>query len=466
MSAASRSVAVALALAWVALAASAAEAPGPVVVSAPPGAALEPGLGAGSADPVLVALVAEALERNPELRAAEAALAAARARPAQERSLPDPMLSVGYTNDGWSPSLGSRIMTRLALMWSQELPYPGKLGLRGEIAARGADQAERQLDRARRSLGAAAARAYYGLLLAREKLELVREQAEIWKQIEGVARARYSVGQGAQQDVLRVQVEVTRVEQLEAQQQTEAEIRQAEINRLRDRPLDTPLDTPARLALGADGEDAEALSERLRAGSPEIAAARLAAEAQRLAVRLAQREFKPDFSVQAGYMNRGGLDPMWQAGVGVRLPLRRERRQAGVAEAEARLRAAERRAEDLDLQLRYRTHERLARLRLLERIAHLYGNGIIPQDRMSVEAAVANYQAGKVPFVAVLEGLSTLYGDRSTYLGLLSEQATTRVDLEEARLDGGASMDLALPGMAGPAFGAGTMGAARPMSAE
>ena len=58
--------------------------------------------------------------------------AAARSRPAQARSLPDPMLSVGYTNDGWAPSLGARDMTLLALMGSQELPYPGKLGLRGE----------------------------------------------------------------------------------------------------------------------------------------------------------------------------------------------------------------------------------------------------------------------------------------------------------------------------------------------
>ena len=56
-------------------------------------------------------------------------------------------------------------------------------------------------------------RAYYGLLLSRELLALIREQEEIWRQIEGVARARYAVGQGAQQDVLRVQVEVTRVEQ-------------------------------------------------------------------------------------------------------------------------------------------------------------------------------------------------------------------------------------------------------------
>lgn len=413
-------------------------------------------------DPVLEALVAEALERSPELRAAEAALEAARTRPAQEQALPDPTLAVGYTNDGWSPSLGAQMMSRLSFMYSQELPYPGKRALRGAIAARGADQVERQLERARRSLSADVARAYYGLLLARERLELVHEQAQIWRQIEGVARARYAVGQGAQQDVLRVQVELTRVDELEARQRADAEIRLAQINRWRARALDTPLETTARLAYGAAPADVPALEERLLATSPELGAARAAAEQQRLAVRLAQRELKPDFSVQAGYMHRGGLDPMWQAGLGVRLPLRRERRRAGVAEATALLRAAERLGDDVDLQLRYRTRERLTQLRTLAHIAHLYGNGIIPQDRMSVEAAVANYQAGKVPFVAVLEALATLYSDRSTYLGLLNEHATTRVGLEEARLDdgaamGGSTLPSARPAAVAPSMGRTTM---------
>src|SRR5262249_42626414 len=155
----------------------------------------------------------------------------------------------------------------------------------------------------------------------------------------------------------------------------------------------------------------------------------------RSAVALARKEFGPDFAVQAGYMNRGRLDPMWQAGVSVSLPLYRKKKEQGVGEAEARLRSSERAAESVWLQLRFRTQERLAQMRAAERMAELYAKGVIPQDRMAVEAGIANYQAGKVPFVTVLESLVSLYGDRTAHLKLLAGHARTRASFEEASIE-------------------------------
>jgi len=410
-------------------------------------------------DPLLEALVAEALERNPDLLAARESLAAAWARPDQARALPDPMLSVTYTNDGWSPTLGERDMTTLGLMWSQDLPYPGKRGLRAEIFAREAGEESARVDRVRLGIVAAVKRAYYGLLLARDLQALLTEQEEVWNEIEGVARARYAVGEGAQQDVLRVQVEVTRLGQLGAELQADVEVRLAELDALLDRAADTPLSTTARLSLRPDVRDLEGLMPALEAASPEMRAALLASEREGLAVSLARREFKPDLSLQAAYMNRGGLDAMWQAGVGVRLPLSRSKRRAALLEAEARLRAVERRRESVRLRLRARTQQRLAQIRATERIAELYGNGIIPQAQMSVEAAIANYQAGKLPFISVLEALTRLYGDRTTYLRLLARHETTRAALEEASLGPEAGM----PAPGTPAMGAPSLGTADTM---
>jgi outer membrane protein TolC len=285
-------------------------------------------------------------------------------------------------------------------------------------------------------------------VLSRELLDLVREQRQVWKEIEGVARARYAVGQGVQPDVLRVQVEVTRVEQLATVQQAETGIRVAELNRLLGRPATSPVETTARLALRPIEEDLDGAIERLRRVSPELKSAALGQERAGLLVALASKEFKPDFSVQAGYMNRGGLDPMWQAGVGVSLPLYRKRLSSGQAEAEAQVRASARLADSVGLQLRFRTQERLAQLDATQKISRLYGQGIIPQDRMSVDAAVANYQTGKVPFIAVLEALTTLYNDRATQLELLANHERIRASLEEASLEETSTMAPAgAPGM-------------------
>ena len=398
-------------------------------------------------DPTLAALIEEALSKNPDVTAARQAAAAAGQRPAQARSLPNPMFAVGYTNDGWAPSLGTEEMTTLGFMASQELPYAGKRGLRGDIAAREAGQVEQQAERVGRGITAAVKRAYYGLLLSRHLLELIHDQEEIWKQIEGVARARYSVGQGAQQDVLRVQVEVTRIEQLVAEQEAESEIRLAELNRLLAREPSAPLETTARLALRPVHGSLDELFTWATAVSPEMKGVGLGIERASLAVNLAKKEFKPDFSVQSAYMNRGGLPPMWQAGIGISVPLYRKRLSAGLAEAEAQLRSSQSAVESVRLQLRFRTQERLTQLKTTERVATLYGEGIVPQDRMSVEAALANYQTGKVPFIAVLESFTTLYNDRATHLRLLANHEQTLASLEEASLDPTAAMASAGSGM-------------------
>ena len=438
----------------------------PLRAGAPPSVASEA--------PLLGSLIDEALARNPEVVAAQDAVSAARSRPDQARSLPNPMLSLVYTNDGWSPTLGARDMTTLAFMGGQDLPYPGKRRLRGDILAREAEQVEQQLERLRLGVAARVKRAYYGLVLSRDLLDLIREQEEIWKQIEGVARARYVVGQGAQQDVLRVQIEVTRIEQLRTEQEAEVEIRVAELNRLLDRPAVSALETQARLTVRPVEGNLDDILDRLGGISPELKSASVGVERAALAVALARKEFKPDFSVQAGYMNRGGLDPMWQAGVGISVPLYRKRLSAGLAESEAQARAVERLVESVRLQRRFRTQERLAQLKATERIATLYGQGIIPQDRMSVDAAVANYQTGKVPFIAVLEALTTLYNDRATHLALLANHEKTRASLEEASLEetsgmvsagasgmaavGGSSLSLAGTEMRAGAPASGSMG--------
>jgi outer membrane protein, heavy metal efflux system len=258
--------------------------------------------------------------------------------------------------------------------------------------------------------------------------------------------------------VLRVQVEQTRIAQLQAEQQAEAEIRRAELNHLLARSAEAPLETTGHLALRPDVRSAKERLAEAEAVSPELRAGVVAIDRDRLAASLARKDFRPDFTVQAGYMSRGSLDPMWQAGVGITLPIHRKRLASGLAEAEARSRESTRRLESMRLQLRFRTQERLAQLRTADTVARLYGDGIIPQGQMSVEAAIASYQAGKVPFISVLEALSTLYGDRSTRLRVLASRERIRASLDEASLEATSEMPA---GGAAPAMslGAGMAGA-------
>ena len=399
---------------------------------------------APTGDPVLEALVDEALERSPDVASAREDALSLQARPDAARALPDPMASVVYTNDSWSPTLGEREMTTLGFMWSQTLPWPGKRALRAEEAARRADAALRLVERARLGVAAQVRRAYAALLLARETLDLVADRAALARDVEAVARSRYAVGEGAQQDVVRAQVEITRVEDLRAAEEAEAAVRLAEINRVLARPADALLETPARLGLAPETRALDAVQAEAEVRSPELRALDAALAAARAAAGLAARAGQPDLTLQAGYMNRGGLDAMWQAGLGVTLPVWKKKNAAARGEAEARVRALEARRESVRLQLRFRNQERLVRLAAAERQARLYTDGLVPQAQMSVDAALAGYRAGRLPFVAVLEALNSLYSDRVARLAVLARHAQLRAALEEISLED-------YPAMAAPA---------------
>ena len=145
-------------------------------------------------DPVLAGLVAEALEKNPELRMAEASSQAAKARIPQASALPDPMFTVGYQNGGRGLSLGSDDDTWLGLSMSQALPFPGKRRLAEAVQSQEAARAEQPVTRARLTLVRRVRRGFADLLLAREKLRLLQIQESTSEGIEGVSRSRYAVG--------------------------------------------------------------------------------------------------------------------------------------------------------------------------------------------------------------------------------------------------------------------------------
>ena len=417
---------------------------------------------ATSVDPFLDGLVLEALQKSPELAGAVSSAEAAQFRIAPARTLPDPFLSFNYQNDGKSPSLGKQDMTFLGAMFSQPLPWPGKLRLAGEEAHNRAEEVkEGTVGRARLAVEARVRRAYYDYLLARSLLELVEDRGRSWREIADIVRERYAVGIGVQQDVLRAQIEVLRIDEARAEQAAQVANRRAEVNRVLGRPQETEIETPARLALRREVPDLPAILQAVRDRSPELAGVSRAIEAARLRVSLAKKDFLPDFVASGGPMYRGGLDPMWQVGVGITLPIYAGSRQRPrLSAAQADLRSEEARAASTRLELEFKTRERFENLAAVVKVARLYDEGVLPVDQLSLESAIASYRTGKVPFVTVLEALNTLYADRSIYRTRLAESEKLRVAIDEADLQASAGMSSASP--SAPAS-AGSTGAATAM---
>jgi outer membrane protein TolC len=351
-------------------------------------------------------------------------------------------VTVSYENDGVSPSLGVESMTRLQFMAQQAIPFPGKLGLQERVAKADADRSATRPERVALTLEAAVRRGYASLVEARENLHLVDEQIEAWREIEEVIRVRYSAGMGTQQDVLRAQSERTRLLQQRRKDEAAEERAVVELRRLLYRPLEAPVPTERRLVPGEPlaAPPAEEFLKKTLEATPELKEIALAKERAHLAGELAHRNLRPDFVASAAYMNRGSLPLMWSAGVGVSVPLWAGRKQRPlIAEAQSQFESASATEASLRRQALALTEQRLIRIRQLGDESRLDAEALLVQDRLAVDAALASYRTGSVPFVTVLEALSTNFTDRRGAIARLADLLRADADLHEFSLDGGPS---------------------------
>jgi outer membrane protein TolC len=410
-----------------------------------PALARAEGPAAPAADPVLAKLIAESLAARPELVQAAQRARAERARVPQAGALPDPVVTLGLQNDGFGPiQIGKMESSYYQLMLSQGLPWPGKRALRTDLARLGAEQADAGLERVRLTTEADVRRGYLELLLVRDRAALLDQLEAIWQKSAGIARARYESSEGAQSDVLRAQLELNRLKQRRYALASDERIRLQALNRLRARPLDEPIPTDATVrdlpvpSLGG----AEAAFADAAARSPELRQARLERSSADAGVALARRDRWPDLAVSAAVMPRGQLDPMWQAGISVGLPIWSTRKQwRAVEESEARAASGAAGAAAVEQVLRQRVAERASALGALLDTVKLYRDGLLVQSQATAESTLAQYRVGRVTFASVLEANAGYVADQEGLLLALADAQRLAIAAAEVSLDsGGASL--------------------------
>ena len=156
---------------------------------------------------VLQELIQEVLVRNPELAAARKQWEVATNRIAQARSLEDPTLSVQLWNIPQPFKATQADNTIFGL--SQNLPFPGKRSLKGDVASRSAEMTEQAVRAKERELVARLKQAYYDLFLAQKAVQIHHQQVDLLRQFVEIANAKFRAGKGSQADFLKAQVELS-----------------------------------------------------------------------------------------------------------------------------------------------------------------------------------------------------------------------------------------------------------------
>jgi cobalt-zinc-cadmium efflux system outer membrane protein len=382
-------------------------------------------------------LLIEAEKNSPQIQAARHGWQSAQEIPTQVATLPDPQVVLQQTNVGSPrPFAGytNSDFAYIGLGFSQDLPYPGKLRLKGAIAQKDADASQQKYESVRRSVLAAVKMVYFQLAYLARRQRILDEDARLLEQVEQAAESRYRNGMGNQQDVLQAQLERTKLLREINRNQLEQGKTQAELKNLLNRSQASPDIETAELAESTPTYNFDELLAQAKASNPDLAAAQKMVERQGLQIDLAKKDFYPDFNVQGMWQR---TDPSqyrayYQFTVGMRIPIYWSRRQRPeLAETES---DRDRAKSEYELQSQQTTFQLRQQFLSAEKSAELlriYREGLLPQARAELQAGMAAYQSNRQDFQALLASFLDVLKLDEEYWQTLSEHETALAQMEE-----------------------------------
>lgn len=378
-------------------------------------------------------LIHEAQANNSSIAAADHGARAAHMVAPQKAALPDPTFTyqqfsvgspkpfAGYTNSNFA---------YIGIGASQELPYPGKLRLRAEVAERDADTKAAEADAVGTDVVEAVKLDYLQLAYLRQMLSVLLEDQGVLDQMIEDATARYKVGQGMQQDILQAQIERTNLLRELTMHHQEMGTLQAHLKGLLHRDQSSQdivaedlTETPLRLT-------APELLALIHKQNPQVQVDASAVRQQDAQLASAKREGKPDFEL--GYMYQSTdrkYRDYYMLTFNVRLP-RKKRVDAEVGEA-AEMLAQSRETLDAHLQQQLAaTQQEYVKAASDAALLKEYREGLIPQSEAAYRATLSAYGSNKEQFSHVLESFTSVLEMKLAYAETLEEHETALAHLE------------------------------------
>ncbi len=377
-------------------------------------------------------VVREALQRNPAVQSALHTVEAQRRRVPQAKAMPDPMVGIGWAGNiaPFSVQKDDPASYR-ALTATQQLLYPGKLKLRGEIASKEADAAQWDLETARRRVAAEVKAAYYNYWFYDRAIQTTQKDKDLLTKLSQISEARYRVGKGIQQDVLRSQVEISlllqRLTVLEQQKKT-AETR---LNTLLARDPEAPLPPAASFQQASLDYSLDDLYKLARQNDTDLQRERRMVERNLLAANLAEKDYRPDLTVGYMFQQRPAMPDMHGLTFTVNVPIfykskqREEVRQA----TEERL-ASERSRDNRQNELYFEVKQQYLAAKASADLLRLFSEGVVPQSSLALESSMSSYQVGTADFLTVMGNFSTVLNYEIDYYRELANYQTALARME------------------------------------
>ncbi len=378
-------------------------------------------------------LLAEAERVHPAIKAEAQMIEAKRSRIPHVKSLPDPTVQVG-----WMGNIRPFSVQHLdpssyrGISAMQEFLYPGKLKLRGQIAEKDVEAERWNLEAARRQVKAEVKSAYYELSAVDQALVVTQRNKVLLEKLARIAEEKYKVGKGLQQDVIRSQVEVSRVLQTFTMLNQRRRALVAKLNSLILRPSDTPIGPLAPTQKGELNYSPEELTEKGVANSPEIRRQEQLIEQSQFAVNLARKDYYPDFRAGYDYWQRPDMPDMHGFNVAINIPIfYKTKQREAVREATLTMESGKQSREAIRTALLFQVKEQYLQARASDELLTLYSKALVPQSALALESSMAAYGTGTLDFESLLANFKSVLEYEINYYEELANYQKSLVNLEQ-----------------------------------
>src|SRR6266446_6722672 len=378
-------------------------------------------------------LIQEVELKNPQIAASFHAWQVSRNVPKQASALPDTQLSVQQFSVG-SPrpfaGYSNSDFAYIAFGASQDIPYPGKRQLRASVAEHEADSMEAQTDSVRRTVVGNLKMVYFRLAYIQQTLGVLQRSDELLNQVQEASEASYRVGQGNQQDVLKAQLQHTKILQEIAHHHQEEGLLEAQIKQVLGRPQESADIVAETLTVRSLPYTATELLQRAREQNPDVHSKQASIRQQDTQVELAHKEFRPDFNVGYTYEHTASqFKDYYMASFSVRLP-NRGRQRAALAEAEQNQERARRELDAESQRVLSEVQQQYVRAKTSEERLKIYSDGLVPQSEATFQSALSAYQSNKQDFESLLSGFLDVLNLDLEYRSELVEHESALAELE------------------------------------
>ncbi len=321
-------------------------------------------------------------------------------------------------------------------MIQQTIPFPTKLFLKGTIASREADIAYQKYKEEARDTAWHIEQPYYELYLAKKTLEALEENQRLLEQLARAVQARYESGQAAQDDLLKIQIELSKnsIEVFNWKEKTH--IQEAHFSHLLDEPLETKyviVNDDARSVLSYSRPELDRMAVEKR---PELKALEIGIQRAKDSRTLVLTEWLPDITFKYEGRQFKGEDSVSENDtfIGVTLPIWSLFKGIGGTwkSSEDELKAAEAMYTEMRNEVLLALHQAYSKVKAARNALNVYEHSILPQAKLQVEVALASYEAGRVDFMSVIDAERTLRNTQIEYHKAVAEYEMGLSDLRLA----------------------------------